>query len=115
MKTNLLALVVWIAMLLPRAAVADDAPVEHDGSRGLWLRNELAEVFLAVEPRFRVMAFRKIGETSLMMALCPEAVEMEKFGDNKGWYTATARDASAELGRKGRDLILAHLRAVLTT
>ena len=55
-----------------------------------------------------------IGETSLMMALCPEAVEMERFGDNKAWYTATAKDASAELGRKGRDLILGHMRAVLT-
>ena len=53
------------------------------------------------------------GETSLMMALCPEAVAMEKFGDNKGWYTATAKDASAELGRKGRDLILQRLRALL--
>jgi creatinine amidohydrolase/Fe(II)-dependent formamide hydrolase-like protein len=52
------------------------------------------------------------GETSLMMALCPEAVDMEKFGDNKGWYTATARDASPELGRKGRDLILKRLRAL---
>ena len=56
-----------------------------------------------------------IGETSLMMALCPEAVDMDRFGDNKGWYTATAKDASAELGERGRDMILAHLRAVLRT
>ena len=54
-----------------------------------------------------------IGETSLMMALCPEAVDMDRFDDNKGWYTATAKDASAELGGKGRDLILPHLRAIL--
>ena len=54
-----------------------------------------------------------IGETSLMMALCPEAVDMERFADNKGWYTKTAKDASAELGRKGRDLVLSHLRSVL--
>ena len=46
------------------------------------------------------------GETSLMMALCPEAVDMARFADNKGWYTATAKDASAELGGKGRDMIL---------
>ena len=39
-----------------------------------------------------------------MMALCPEAVDMESFGDNTGWYTKTAKDASAELGGKGRDL-----------
>lgn len=54
-----------------------------------------------------------IGETSLMLALCPEAVDMQRVGENKGWYTASARTASAELGRKGRDLILAHMRAVL--
>ena len=54
-----------------------------------------------------------IGETSLMMALCPEAVDMQRFADNKGWYTKTAKDASAELGQKGRDLILEHLRTLL--
>ena len=35
-----------------------------------------------------------------MMALCPEAVDMARFGDNTGWYTATAKDASAELGAR---------------
>jgi len=54
-----------------------------------------------------------VGETSLMMALCPEAVDMGRAGDNTGWYTATAPDASAELGQKGRDLILARLRKLL--
>ena len=54
------------------------------------------------------------GETSLMLALCPEAVDMAKVGDNTGWYTATAKDASAELGERGRDLILARLRSLLT-
>ncbi|TIW84565.1 MAG: creatininase family protein, partial [Mesorhizobium sp.] len=42
-----------------------------------------------------------IGETSLMLALCPEAVDAAHFGDNKSWYTATAKDASVELGQKG--------------
>lgn len=54
-----------------------------------------------------------IGETSLMMALCPEGVDMERFGDNKGWYTASAKDASAELGRKGVAMVLMHLRELL--
>jgi creatinine amidohydrolase/Fe(II)-dependent formamide hydrolase-like protein len=54
-----------------------------------------------------------VGETSLMLALCPEAVDMSRLGENKGWYTETARDASAELGRKGRDLILQRLRKLL--
>lgn len=53
------------------------------------------------------------GETSLMLALCPEAVDMGKVGDNTAWYTASARDASAELGARGRDLILARLRTLL--
>lgn len=54
------------------------------------------------------------GETSLMLALCPEAVDDARFAENKGWYTASAKDASAALGRKGVDMILNHLRAILT-
>lgn len=53
------------------------------------------------------------GETSLMLALCPEAVDMEKFADNKGWYAASAGDASAELGFKGVEMILERLRKIL--
>lgn len=52
------------------------------------------------------------GETSLMMALCPEAVDMRKLNPEK-WYTQSAANASAELGAKGRELILAHMRKVL--
>lgn len=52
------------------------------------------------------------GETSLMMAFCPEAVEMDRLDGNK-WYTRSAADASPELGAKGRELILAHMRRVL--
>jgi creatinine amidohydrolase/Fe(II)-dependent formamide hydrolase-like protein len=53
-----------------------------------------------------------IGETSLMLALCPEAVEQARL-DGAKWYTESARDASAELGWKGVELIEAHLRYVL--
>ncbi|MBA3516234.1 MAG: creatininase family protein [Rhizobiales bacterium] len=52
------------------------------------------------------------GETSLMMALCPEAVDIARLSDPP-WYAASAGQASAELGAIGRDLILAHLRAAL--
>ena len=48
-----------------------------------------------------------------MLALAPEAVDMGRLGDNEGWYTATAADATRELGERGRDAILAHLRSVL--
>jgi creatinine amidohydrolase/Fe(II)-dependent formamide hydrolase-like protein len=52
------------------------------------------------------------GETSLMLDLCPEGVDMERFSA-KQWFTRTARQASAETGRRGRQLILAHMRAIL--
>jgi creatinine amidohydrolase len=51
------------------------------------------------------------GETSLMMALCPEGVDLAKLSDQK-WYTRSAGDASAEFGRQGRDRILARLREI---
>jgi creatinine amidohydrolase len=54
-----------------------------------------------------------VGETSLMLGLAPDAVDALRYGDNTAWYTASATDASAELGGKGRDLILAHLRSLL--
>ena len=54
-----------------------------------------------------------IGETSLMLSLCPEVVDMQRLSATE-WYTRTAADASAELGDKGRDLILAQMRHVLT-
>jgi creatinine amidohydrolase/Fe(II)-dependent formamide hydrolase-like protein len=52
------------------------------------------------------------GETSLLMALCPEGVDMQKFSAKK-WYSRSAERASAELGTRARDLILAHMRHVL--
>lgn len=52
------------------------------------------------------------GETSLMMALCPDAVEMKRLS-TKSWYTKSARKASRETGERARDLVLAHMRRVL--
>jgi creatinine amidohydrolase/Fe(II)-dependent formamide hydrolase-like protein len=52
------------------------------------------------------------GETSLMMALCPEAVDMG-YASKEAWYTRDAAAATAELGMRGRDFILAHMRMVL--
>ena len=53
-----------------------------------------------------------IGETSLMMALCPEAVDMKRL-NNEEWYSQSAKDASKDLGERGVELILAHMRTVL--
>jgi creatinine amidohydrolase len=52
------------------------------------------------------------GETSLMLAMCPEAVDMDRISDER-WYTQSARNASEPTGARGRDLILAHMRRVL--
>jgi creatinine amidohydrolase len=52
------------------------------------------------------------GETSLMMALAPEVVDISKLSEDR-WYARSARQASVELGLKGRDRILARLRKAL--
>ena len=52
------------------------------------------------------------GETSLLLALLPEGVEQSRISSDK-WYSRSAGDASAELGIKGRDCILEHLRNAL--
>jgi creatinine amidohydrolase len=52
------------------------------------------------------------GETSLMMALCPEGVDMGRLS-SRMWFTRTAERASAERGAAGCELILAHTRRAL--
>ena len=47
-----------------------------------------------------------------MMALCPEAVDMERLNSEE-WYSQSAKDASKDLGERGVELILAHMRSVL--
>ena len=49
------------------------------------------------------------GETSLMLALFPEAVDLARVSDER-WYARSARNASAALGAKGVALALTHLR-----
>jgi creatinine amidohydrolase/Fe(II)-dependent formamide hydrolase-like protein len=52
------------------------------------------------------------GETSLMMAMCPEAVDMKAHSGAR-WYLESAAKATPEMGERGRRLILAHMRKVL--
>ena len=52
------------------------------------------------------------GETSLMMSLCPEGVDMDKHSDEK-WYARAAKKATSEYGDTARDMILEHLKSVL--
>ena len=48
-------------------------------------------------------------ETSLLMALYPDAVRLERLGDIKHWFTKSAEEASAELGRQMMEISLADL------
>lgn len=54
-----------------------------------------------------------LGETSLLLALSPEAVQMQNLSRDL-WYTASASAATRELGDKGRNLIIDHLRDALS-
>jgi creatinine amidohydrolase/Fe(II)-dependent formamide hydrolase-like protein len=53
-----------------------------------------------------------IGETSLMMSLCPEGVDMEKFND-KNWYSKSAINSSKEYGDTATEKILENMRKIL--
>ena len=53
-----------------------------------------------------------IGETSLMLSLCPEGVDMSKF-DDTNWYSRTAINSSKEYGDTATERILTHLRTIL--
>ena len=48
-------------------------------------------------------------ETSLLMALYPEAVHLERVGLAKHWFTADSAEASLELGRKMLEVSLEDL------
>jgi creatinine amidohydrolase len=52
------------------------------------------------------------GETSLMMAICPEAVDMAHLSTEK-WYLESATEASPEFGEHGAGLILERMRRIL--
>jgi len=52
-------------------------------------------------------------ESSLLWALCPEAVDMDARADNTTWYTRSADEADLAYGRRMVDLILRQLRTEL--
>jgi creatinine amidohydrolase/Fe(II)-dependent formamide hydrolase-like protein len=53
------------------------------------------------------------GETSLMLALAPETVEIGLASGDGHWFTDTALRATAETGERGVEIADAHLRRVL--
>jgi creatinine amidohydrolase len=48
-------------------------------------------------------------ECSILMALYPDAVKLERLGDIKHWFTESAKDASMELGNEMVEKSLAYL------
>ena len=54
-----------------------------------------------------------VGETALMLALAPDTVDMDRMGEGGHWYTETAVQATAEMGERGVQIALAHLRGVM--
>lgn len=53
-----------------------------------------------------------VGETSLLMALDPDGVDMDQLSTEK-WYLASAEHASIEHGQKAVDLVLERMRRIL--
>lgn len=53
-------------------------------------------------------------ETSLMMAFCPEAVDMSRYSEEK-WYSKTAKLASLEYGNRAKEVILNEIKRKLNS
>ena len=53
-----------------------------------------------------------LQETSLMMAFCPEAVDMKRFDESK-WYSQTAKDASLDYGNRAKEIILNDMKKLM--
>ncbi len=51
-------------------------------------------------------------ETSLMMAFCPEGVDMSRFDDSK-WYSKEAAKASIDYGNRAKTIILRDMKKVM--
>ena len=51
-------------------------------------------------------------ETSLMMAFCPEGVDMTRFTEGQ-WYAEGAKKASLEYGNRAKEIILRDMKKVM--
>lgn len=105
--------------------------LEENRGEGWWGRNEMQDYYekheSGLDPynwiKFHPLMDKKtieeydfdhagIGETSLMMSLCPEGVNMEKFDDSK-WYSKSAINSTKEYGDTATKKILVNLRKIL--
>jgi len=51
-------------------------------------------------------------ETSLMMAFCPEGVDMSRFTDTK-WYSQSAKNASLDYGNRAKTIVLRDMKKIM--
>ena len=103
--------------------------MEKQGGEGWWGSNEAPDnckergepfgwvkvhPFIAAEIQSEVPGCHagKI-ETSLMMAFCPDCVDM-KQQFRKKWYSQSAKEASLEYGNSAKKLILDRMKKILT-
>jgi creatinine amidohydrolase len=106
--------------------------LERERGEGWWGSNEMADYYadherganpfnwisghpLMDEEIIRQYAFDHagVGETSLMMELAPESVDMD-YLDTSKWYLESAREANREYGAKGASMVLERMRRILT-
>jgi creatinine amidohydrolase len=113
------------------ARQATFAFLEREGGEGWWGKGEMSDFYakqakgkgsfswVQGHPLLDAEMFKQfpadhagLGETSLFMALCPEAVDMSRQ-TAEAWYTRPAVGATAELGEKGVRLMLDSVRRAL--
>ncbi len=107
------------------------AHLERERGEGWWGRPDAADYYaqhatgddpfnwIKAHPLLTPEAIRRYpfdhagqGETSFMLELCPDTVDMAALAEGP-WYTRTAAKASAQLGAEGVSLVLDQLRQVL--
>lgn len=65
--------------------------VEHDGAQGVWLRSPAIEVFVATQPKFRLLSIRRPGQESII-AGTKEAESGVRLGYMRSQQVATSFD-----------------------
>ncbi|HNS31752.1 MAG TPA: creatininase family protein [bacterium] len=105
--------------------------IEKERGEGWWGRDEMKDYYkmhdagsdpfswIKVHPFMDAETQKKfpidhasLQETSLMLAFCPEGVDMKKFSEKK-WYSMGAKQATLDYGNAAKEMILANLRKVL--
>ena len=105
--------------------------LENQGGEGWWGDNSMANYYsdheegsdpfswIQIHPLMNEQTQKDysfdhagIGETSLMMSLCPEGVDMSRLSEEK-WYVRTAKKSTAEYGDTAKEGILKHMRSIL--